>query len=164
MAYEREHMTMLLSSEGTDPHGWRNALNYYGWGDINADVYRDSSYSSFDAATKEAVSALARFHEPVGILAHSGRHSQYLTGYEVSGDDPSTGSMDFTIVGVDVTDTLESANRRDSWVSLPTWRSGDPTIQFTAYTETDSPYTDPIDGQAGTTEWYGKWVILEPVK
>jgi hypothetical protein len=164
MAYERVHMTMLVSSAGTDPHGWRNALNFYGWGDIGAAVYRDSSYTSFDAATKEAVSALARFHEPVGILAHSGRHSQYITGYQATGDDPSTGSMDFTIVGVELTDPLQSADRRNSWVSLATWRSGGPTIQFTAYTETDSPYQDPIDGQVGTTEWYGKWVILEPVK
>ena len=31
LAWERSHDTMTVGS-GTDPHGWRNALNYFGWG------------------------------------------------------------------------------------------------------------------------------------
>ena len=164
LAYERANMTMLVASAGTDPHGWRNALNYYGWGSMSAGVYRDSSYSSFDLAAKAAVSALARYNKPVGILALAGSHSQYLTGYEVIGDDPSTGSMNFTIVGVDITDPYEWAARRDSWVTLTDWRSGGSWIRFSPYTESDSPYRDPIDAQIGHDEWYGKWVIIDPVK
>ena len=163
LAFERSNMTMLTTSAGTDPHGWRNALNYYGWGSLTAAMYRDSSYTSFDAASKAVVSALARYHKPVGILARAGRHSQYVVGYKVTGDDPSTGSTNFTIVGVDVTDPLQSAGYRDTWVYLMDWRSGAYEIQFAPYLETDSPYQDPIDGQVGTTEWYGRWVIIDPV-
>ena len=163
LAFERAHMTMLTSSAGTDPHGWRNALNYYGWGDVAAGVYRDSAYSSFDAAAKAAVLSLAMYHKPVGILARSGRHGQIITGYQVTGADPSTGSSDFSIVGVDLTDPLESVGYRDAWISLAEWRSGASWIQFSRYQEDDSPYQDPIDGQVGNDEWYGKWVIIDPV-
>jgi hypothetical protein len=163
LAFERQHMTMLTSSAGTDPHGWRNALNYYGWGSIDAGVYRDSAYSSFDAAAKAAVSALAAYHKPVGILARGGHHGQVITGYQVTGADPSTGSSDFSIVGVDLTDPLESVGYRDTWITLADWRSGGSWIQFSRYLEHDSPYQDPIDGQVGNDEWYGKWVIIDPV-
>ena len=164
LAFERDNMTMLASSAGSDPHGWRNALNFYGWASVNAAVYRDSSYSSFDVAARSVVSALARHHKPVGILSRSGRHSVFITGYQVTGDDPSTGSEGFSIVGVDLTDPYQAAGHRDTWVTLSDWRSGDSWIQFSPYLETDSPYQDPIDGQVGTSEWYGKWVIIDPVK
>ena len=164
LAFERGNMTMLDSSAGSDPHGWRNALNYYGWGSIDAGVYRDSSYSSFDAATKAAVSALATHHKPVGILARSGTHGQFITGYQVTGADPSTGSSNFTIVGVDLTDPLQSVGYRDTWITIADWSSGGTWIRFSQYLETDSPYADPIDGQIGKSEWYGKWVIIDPVK
>jgi hypothetical protein len=164
LAFERQHMTMLTSSAGTDPHGWRNALNYFGWGALGAGVYVDSAYPSFDAAAKAAVSALAVHRKPVGILARSGRHGQAITGYQVTGADPSTGSLDFSIVGVNLTDPLESAGYRDSWISLAEWRSGDSSVQFSPYLEADSPYQDPIDGRVGNDEWHGKWVVIEPVK
>ena len=162
LAYERAHMTMLQTSLGTDPHGWRNALNNYGWGSMTAGVYRDSAYASFDAAAKAAVSALARFHKPVGILAVAGKHAQYLTGYQVTGEDPATGSMNFTIVGVDITDPLKSEGRRDAWVTASDWENGTAWVAFSPYMETDSPYTDPIDGHVAHDEWYGKWVIIDP--
>ena len=164
LAYERAHMTMLPSSAGSDPHGWRNALNYYGWGSINAGVYRDASYGSFDAAARAAVSAMARTSKPVGILAHAGGHAEFVTGYVVTGADPRTGSMAFSIISVDLTDPLRSDGRRDTSITLAQWRSGGTWVRFSAYKETDSPYTDPIDGRVGRSEWYGNWVILEPVR
>jgi hypothetical protein len=164
LAYERAHMTMLTTSPGTDPTGWRNALNYYGWGSIDAGVYRDSAYTSFDAAAKAAVSALARYHKPVGILALSGQHAQFITGYDVTGDDPSTGSMNFRIVGVDLTDPWRAAGHRDTWITYADWRSGAIWVRFTPYRETDSPYRDPIDNAVGYDQWYGKWVIIDPIK
>jgi hypothetical protein len=164
LAYERANMTMLTSSAGTDPHGWRNALNYYGWGSINAGVYRDSAYASFDAAAKAAVSALARYHKPVGILAMYGVHSQFITGYEVTGDDPATGSSNFSIVGVDLTDPYQIAGHLDTWVTYGDWLSGGPRLRFSQYLQDDSPYRDPVDGRIGHDEWYGNWVIIDPVK
>ena len=164
LAYERANMTMLTSSPGTDPHGWRNALNYDGWGSINAGVYRDSAFDTFDDATKAAVSALARYHKPVGILSLAGAHAMYLTGYETYGDDPSTGSLNFTIVGVDFTDPFQSNAHRDTWLTLDDWENGGTWVRFLPYLETDSPYTDPVDGQIAYNEWYGKWVIIDPTR
>jgi hypothetical protein len=164
LAYERAHQTMLSTSPGTDPHGWRNALNYYGWGSMQAGVYRDVSYTSFAEAAKGVVSALAMYHKPVGILALAGAHAVFITGYQVTGDDPSTGSKNFTVVGVDLTDPLAYNAHRDTWVSLADWQSGSTWIQFSPYLQTDSPYVDPVDANIGYNEWYRKWVTIEPTK
>src|SRR3954451_18706576 len=57
--WERVHDTLAASSSGSDPHGWRNALNYFGWGsaaltDPTKRVYNDLAYTSFDAAVRGA--------------------------------------------------------------------------------------------------------------
>jgi hypothetical protein len=163
LAYARANMTMLTTSAGTDPHGWRNALNYYGWGNIHAGVYRDSSYTSFDLAAAAVVTALAKHDRPVGVLARAGQHAQFVTGYVVTGANPAV-SDGFTVVGIYVTDPLKSMAMRDTYVPIATWRSGASTVRFSAYTESDSPYTDSIDGHVGTAEWYGKWVVIDPVR
>ncbi len=163
LAYERSNMTMLASSAGTDPHGWRNALNYYGWGSVNAGVYRDTAYPSFDAAARAVVSSLAGTRRPVGILARAGTHAQLVTGFVATGDDPRDGG-DFTIVGIYLTDPLKRVGMRDAWVSLEEWRSGTVAVRFAPYLQNDSPYRDVIDGSVGATEWLGKWVIVNPVR
>jgi hypothetical protein len=162
LAWERNHMTMLVSSAGSDPHGMRNALNFYGWGSMTAGMYRDLSYNSLDAATRAIVTAIARLRKPVGILGKAGRHGQFVTGYKVTGDDPRTGSSNFSVVGLYVTDPLQAVGRRDAWTSYAALVSGGTWIAFTPYLESDSPYVDPIDGQVGTTEWHGRWVTLMP--
>ena len=163
LAYSRANMTMRPTSAGTDPHGWRNALNYYGWGSMDAGVYRDSSYSSFDAAAKAVVVSLARYGRPVGVLSRAGRHSQVITGYMVMGGDPRLADG-FTVVGVYVTDPLRSDAMRNTWVSSHNWRSGPTSAAFTPYRETDSPFVDAIDGRVGMTEWYGEWVVIDAVR
>jgi hypothetical protein len=164
LRFERAHMTMRKSSPGADPHGWRNALNYVGWGSLDAGVYRDVAYGSVDAAMKAAVSAVARFQKPVGVLSQSGRHAEVVTGYKVVGDDPHTGSMHFSIVGVYLTDPWRAARYRDAFMTYARWRWGFTWLRFDQYRQFDSPYRDPIDGRIGRSEWYGKWVTVEPVK
>jgi hypothetical protein len=164
LAFERAHMTMLVSSAGTDPHGWRNALNYYGWGSLLADVYRDTSFTSFDAAAKWAVRSVGSFGKPVAILGWAGGHAQFITGYSVTGADPKTGSTAFTINGVYLTDPLASDGWRNTYVSYSTWRSGVWKIRFSSYAWRDSPYRDPVDGHIGKSEWYGRWVIVNAVR
>jgi hypothetical protein len=164
LAFERDHMTMVRSHPGSDPHGWRNALNYYGWGSLAAGVYRDSAYSSQSRAEKAAISALARYRKPVGILSQYGAHAQFITGYRVVGHDPASGSLDFTVLGVYLTDPWRSGRYRDEYVTYARWQWGFGWLRFNEYRQTDSPYRDPIDGRIGRAEWYGKWVIVEPVR
>ena len=164
LAYQRKTGTMLLSWPGADAHGWRDSLNYYGWGSIKAGVYTDQSFTSFDAAAKATVMAIALYRKPVGILSMAGNHAQIVTGYRVTGGDPRTGTTSFTVVGVYLTDPLRSHGFRDHYVPLATWKSGGKTIRFTPYEMTNSPYVDPIDGHQGNAEWDGKWVTIAPVE
>jgi hypothetical protein len=163
LAYQRRTGTMLLTWPGADAHGWRNSLNYYGWGSATAGVYRDEAFDSFAAAARATVTAIALYRKPVGILSMAGNHAQIVTGYRVTGDDPRTGTTAFSVVGVYLTDPLRADGFRDQYVSLATWKSGAKTIRFTPYLMTNSPYVDPIDGKQGNAEWDGKWVIIAPV-
>ncbi len=164
LGYERAHMTMRKSSPGSDPHGWRNALNYFGWGSIDAGVYRDSAYSNLGQAAVAVVLAIAKYHKPVGVFSQGGAHSEFITGYRVVGDDPSTGSASFRIVGVYLTDPWRVARYRNAFIPYSRWRWGFNWLRYTPYWQADSPYRDPIDGHIGKSEWYGKWITIEPVK
>jgi hypothetical protein len=162
MAFERQNMTMYWSEPGADPHGWRNALNYYGWGSMKAGVYRDSAYDSFDTAVRATVNSIARYDKPVGVLAWSGGHAQYVTGYRVRGDDPRVGEH-YTILGVYLTDPLAGDRAVNIYLSYSEWEGGPGYLGFWPYWQATSPYVDPIDGAVGDREWYGKWVIINPV-
>jgi len=163
LQYEREHMTMSPGYPGSDPHGWRNALNTFGWGSIDAGVYVDSAYSSFDEAAHAAVSSVARYNKPVGILGWFGAHAQVVTGYTVTGEDPRV-SDNWTITGVYVTDPLQGDNIRDTFVPYNDWKYGPLYFRFSPYWQADSFAPDPLDGTIGYREWRGKWVIINPVK
>jgi hypothetical protein len=163
LAYERKYGTMLLTWPGADAHGWRDALNYYGWGSIKANVYRDLTYKSFAAAARATVMALAMYRKPVGILALKGDHAQVVTGYRVKGYDPRTGSTNFQILGVYLSDPMKSDGYLNAYIPLATWSGGAKHIRFTPYLMTNSPYVDSLDHQQGNAEWDGKWVIVAPV-
>jgi hypothetical protein len=164
LRYERAHMSQIESHPGTDAHGWKNGLNYYGWGDSQADVYVDRAYTSYTAGAKAAIIAMATYHKPVGILAWSGAHAQILNGYKVYGDDPATGSTNFSITGVYITDPLRSDGYRNHYISNATWSGGSSRIRFAWYTYADAPRRDPVDGTIGDVEWYHHWVIVAPLK
>ena len=161
--FERRHMTMSSHFKGGDPHGWRNALNYFGWGSINAGVYRDVGYPSFATATKAAVNALARIGKPVGVVGWSGAHAQYITGYVVTGEDPRI-SSNYSIVGVYMSDPLRRIEMPNNFIPLAEWKSGPEEIAFSRYEQFGSDRVDPVDGQIGDIEWYHKWVLVEPVE
>jgi hypothetical protein len=163
LRYERAHMTMPLYVPGSDVHGWRNALNYYGWGSIDAGVYVDLSYKTFDLAAKATIHEIAMSNEPVGILSEFGSHAAMATGYTVTGADPRTGSMDFKVVGVYLTDPLRERRFTNRFVSYQEWRTGPPLVRFWPFEQVDSVIKDPIDGQIGRKEWWRKFVIVAPV-
>ena len=163
LAFERNHMTTGRWVDGTDPHGWRNALNWYGWGSLEAGVYRDTSLKTFEDAAWRVVAALARTHKPVGILAWAGSHAQYVTGYEATGADPRV-SDNFRVDAVYVTDPWRPDGIHNYRVSYAMWRKGPATVRFAPYWQTDYTGRDPIDGAVGYIEWRGKYVIEEPVR
>jgi hypothetical protein len=160
--WARAHMTQPLWSPGVDGHGWRNALNYYGWGSVSAGVYTDQAYGNLDLAAKATVHAIAMTDEPVGILAQSGFHAQIVTGYKVTGVDPRTGSMDFKVLGIYLTDPLRERHRANLYVSIDVWKNGPDLIRYTYYQQPDSTLRDPLDGKIGKKEWWHRWVIVAP--
>ena len=89
LAFERANDTLRPGGLGSDAHGWRNALNAYGWGqDALTDparmVFEDRGYRTFSGAVRAAVKAIARRGMPVGILGWAGGHAQVMTGYVVT--------------------------------------------------------------------------------
>jgi hypothetical protein len=176
LAWERTHDT-LAGGNGSDPHGWRNALNYYGWGGAalwaDSRLYEDYSFSAYERAVKMAVRQMIRYHKPVGIAAWQGRHAQMLTGYDGLVGDPfardAAGKYTnaFSIAAVYLTDPLladASVNRRIGYTALAS--TTNTRLRFQPYYETDSPYDDPYTSGwvRARDEWYGRWVIVAPVR
>jgi hypothetical protein len=175
--FARSRDTLSAFGSGSDPHGWRNALNYYGWGsaamtNAASAVYADLEYTSYDAAVHAAVRAIAQYRMPVGILGWAGRHAQVMTGFVVDGENPAT-SDTFTVRYVYLSDPLSSDRMVNAKVSNATFKNGSWRVQFQAYRETDSPYDDPyragwkrssVVQWRGPSEWYRRWVIVTPVR
>lgn len=176
LEWERAHDT-LAGGNGSDPHGWRNALNYYGYGSnalySGSRVYEDLAYSSYARAVKTAVRQIIRTRKPVGILAWAGRHAQFITGYAGLKGDPfaKDGSgrykNEFTVEALYLSDPLKAdgwVNTKVTYAALGT--STNAKLRFVPYAESDSPYDDPYT--SGTSrardEWFGRWVIIAPLR
>jgi len=177
LAYERAHDTLLAASRGTDPHGWRNALNYYGWGSsamLNGQmVYEDRAFTSYGSAIRTAVRQMILTHKPVGMLGWAGHHAQMLTGYYGLQGDPfaqnlnGTWANTFTVAGLYVTDPLRSdaiVNRRVSYTALATTTNLH--LRFRTFLQVDSPYDDGYTPgfRVSRTEWYGRFTLLLPLR
>jgi cell division septation protein DedD len=173
--WERTHDTLAGSAKGSDAHGWRNALNQYGWGstavtDRSKRVYDDLAFNSFDDAVRAAVRAMAIYRKPVGFLGWAGQHAQVITGYVVTGGDPAL-TTDFTVVSVSVSDPLASDHIVNTSISLAQFRSGNLHYRFQAYRMVDSPYDDRYTPgyrhssiRSSTSEWYHRWVLIAPIR
>ncbi|MEO8274333.1 MAG: Ig-like domain-containing protein [Chloroflexota bacterium] len=170
LAFDRAYMTQVQYHGGADAHGWRNGLNYYGWGrdamtDPTKMVYKDLAYSTYTAAVKAAIQAIARYNNPVGFMGWAGGHAQFINGYIVYGEDPAT-SLNFTVQSVYITDPLHSDYARNLKLSNHDFQFGSTKYRFRAYIYTDSPSDDRYT--PGTTasykEWLHKWVIIAPVR
>jgi hypothetical protein len=176
LSWERTHDT-LEGGSGSDPHGWRNALNYYGWGSgalyAGSRVYEDLSYSSYDRAMKNAVRQLIRTRKPVGILAWKGRHSQFITGYAglkgnpFAKDGSGRYANTFTVDAIYLSDPLKA----DGWVNArigyaDLGGTANAKLRFAPYTETDSPYDDAYTSgfTRARDEWLNRWVIIAPLR
>jgi PKD repeat protein len=166
--WARAHDTLEPGPGGTDPNGWRNALNQFGWGDYQDPTtmtYQVFSYSSYGAAVKNAVIALARYHRPVGILAWAGGHAQVLNGYTVVGQNPET-SGDFKVQYLYLTDPLKRDSLRNARISYTRLIHGPLKYRLRKYRQKDSPRDDPYTPGFLVADkgWYGRYVIVAPVR
>lgn len=175
--FSRAHDTLSLRGGGSDPHGWRNALNYYGWGSAAMTqpvlaVYQDLQFSTYDRAAHAAVAAIARFGMPVGIVTWAGQHAQVMTGYVVVGEDPTI-SDNFSVQAVFLSDPLYKNHTVNLKLSNWGFKAGTLRTRFQAYREGDSPYDDgytagwkrsAVAVAVGPSEWYRKWVIVAPIR
>lgn len=175
--WERGHDTMRSASRGSDPHGWRNALNYFGWGPsallVGRRVYEDVAFGSYEAAIKTAVRQLVLTRKPVGMLGWRGAHAQMITGYYGLRGDPFAKNASgqytntFAVDGVYITDPMISArlvNRAVGYYTLAHTRNYE--LLFQRYRQADSPYDDRYTPgtKSGKAEWYGRWVLIVPVR
>ncbi len=177
LRFERAHDTLARTAHGSDPHGWRNALNYYGWGSATLNfaqqVYVDRAYASYGAAIREAVRQMALTRKPIGMLGWAGKHAQMITGYYGLHGDPLAKNADgswtnqFSVDGLYVSDPLRRdgfRNRRVPFMTLA--RTTNFRLRFRRYAQNDSPYDDPYTPgyRASRREWYGKFVLILPIR
>jgi hypothetical protein len=176
LAWERTHDT-LAGGRGSDPHGWRNALNFYGWG-ITAlrpayRRYEDRAFNTYDKAVKAAVRALTATRKPVGVIGWAGRHAQIIVGYYGLSGDPFVKNAagiytnEFSVEGFFLVDPLVSQAMVNVQVSYDTFKgSENPKLRFQPYLETDSPYDDAYSPgyRRSREEWYGKFVTVMPIR
>jgi hypothetical protein len=168
LRWARAHDTLEPGPGGTDPNGWRNALNQYGWGtytDPATMTYQVFADLAYDTSLKRAVAAMARYHRPVGMLGWAGGHAQVLHGYVVYGQDPAK-SMHFTVLSVYLTDPLKRDAMRNVRISAARLATGLLRYRFRRYAQRDSPYDDPYTTGylAAFRGWYGRFVIVAPVR
>jgi len=177
LAFARAHDTLSLKGIGSDSHGWRNAINSYGWGtaamqDPARRVYETLAFGTYDAAVHAAVRAIARFGMPVGIAGMAGGHAQVLTGYIVDGADPATSDA-FAVRFVYLSDPMYLQHHVNVRVSNATLKGGTYALRFAPYREADSPADDPYSAgwqrssvapRVGPSKWYRRWVIVAPIR
>jgi hypothetical protein len=176
LRWERSHDTMR-GGTGSDPHGWRNALNYFGWGPTaltaTGRVYDDRSFTSYSAAIKASVRAMIATNKPVGMMGWKGHHAQVITGYYGLVGDPFAKDLSgrykdtFTIGGLYLSDVLSSDRMRHVKVSY--YRLQTTTnykLRFRAFMQTDSALDDPYTGGwlRARSEWYRRYVVILPLR
>jgi hypothetical protein len=175
--WERTHDTSPNRLPGSDAHGIRNALNYFGWGagtlGAGRRVYEDMAFATFDAAVRTAVRQMILTGKPVGVIGWAGRHAQMMTGYYGLTGDPLARNPDgsyadtFTVGGIWFSDPLRS----DRWVNVPVSMSqfrasANRRLRFVPFLQRDSWLDDPYTPGIRTSwrEWYGRYVLIVPVR
>jgi hypothetical protein len=174
LTWTRAHDT-LSGGTGSDPNGWRNALNFYGWGEgallEGYRRYEVGTYKTYAGAVKAAVRAMLRTRKPVGVLAHAGHHAQWLTGYYGLHGDPFATASDgsytdaFTVDGFYLSDPLKSDGFRNAKITYSRLRdSTNLELRFRKYLQTDSLLDDPytVSTTVAKDAWYGRFVLVIP--
>jgi len=176
LRWERRNDT-LTTGIGSDPHGWRNALNYYGWGAAAMTgagrVYDDMPFTSYAAAIKASVRAIAATGKPVGVLGWRGHHAQVITGYYGLSGDPYAVDANgrytdaFTVGGLYFSDALRSdrmTHIRVSYYSLE--HTTNYRLRFRPFMQIDSKLDDPLTAgwRRSSDEWHRRFVVILPLR
>ncbi len=176
LAWERTHDT-LAGGRGSDPHGWRNALNYYGWGSTALKPagrrYDDRPFSTYDNAGKASGRGMIATGKPVGVIGWAGGHAQMIVGYYGLSGDPfdkdgaGNYTNNFSVDGFFLVDPLASQHIVNAQVPYETFKSSsNPKLRFQPYMATDSPYDDAYSPgyRRSREEWYRKFVTVMPIR
>jgi len=176
LAWERAHDTMS-GGYGSDPHGWRNAMNDFGWGSgamrAGSRIYEDVAVGTYDGAMKTAVRALIATRKPVGLLGWRGKHAQMLTGYYGLAGNPFARDAfghytnAFTVAGFFITDPLRASLEVNQKISYKALRyTTNYRKRFQRYYQTDSLLDDPYTPgfRVSKDEWYGRYVLILPIR
>jgi hypothetical protein len=176
LRWERRNDT-LTTGIGSDPHGWRNALNYYGWGIAalagDARVYDDVAFVSYASAIKASVRAMIATRKPVGVLGSRGHHAQVITGYYGLSGDPFAVDAGghytdaFTVGGLYFSDALRSdrmAHIRVSYYRLE--HTTNYRLRFRPFMQIDSTLDDPLTSgwRRSRDEWHRRFVLIVPLR
>ena len=140
-------------ARGSDPHGWRNALNAYGWGreamtDPAKRVYDDRAYRTFDGAVQAAVKAIARRSMPVGSPRLGRRSRPGDDGLRGHGRRSAASSNDFTVRSVYLSDPLHANGTVNRRLSMDKLRSGPLRDPVPGLPRDRQPVRRPVDGRA----------------
>ncbi len=168
--WTQAHDTLVDTGLGSDLNGWRNALNFFGWGnyqDPQTRVYEVFSFDSFDEAFDAAIKAMALYNKPVGFPGWGGSHAQFITGNETVGDPAKEGYVTNTL---NITDPLQKNGLRNATITPEELKNGSLTWRFRPYVWKDSPFIDlyprtPSDKpKPAWIDWYGRFNILAPAR
>ena len=148
LAYARAHEVEPASRPGSDPRGWANALTHFGAG-----VYRDSSFSSMNAALAFVAKRIRLTGKPVGLTVGFGSHAWVMTGF-VANRDPAT-TNNFSVSAVFVSGPLYPHQvAKLGYFDL----KPDTRLSRDQLAQVFTPYREP----QGWSGWTGKWVVVAP--
>jgi putative cell wall-binding protein len=143
--YGRTQMGYSIGGPGLDPQAWARALNYYSLDRVS---YVDSTYGSYDAAIRAAVSAMRSTGRSAGITINNGTHAWVIAGFLTSNDPALT--TDYVIRGVYIV------------ASYVAWTDPAPGT-FYSHAALRSKMT-PYHEAERWTRWNGTYVVIRPTK
>lgn len=148
LAYARAHEIEPASKPGADPRGWANALTHFGAG-----VYKDSSFSSMNAALAFVAQRIRLTGKPVGLTVGAGSHAWVMTGF-VANRDPAV-INNFSVSAVYISGPLyPNQVARYGYFDL----KPDTRLSRDQMAQVFTPYHEP----QGWSGWTGKWVVVAP--
>jgi len=163
----RAHDTLYPGGVGSDPNGWRNGLNKFGWNEFkkqNKRVYEVMTFNNKDNAMRTIVESIAKYDKPVGVIGWNGKHAYIVHGYVADGDPAE--SDDYKVKSIFMTSPLRSDHIVNKKISYRNFKKGKYNERLTRYHEDDSPFKDKYSSgnKRADKDWSNSIILLIPVK